>query len=300
MKKAAQAPAASFFHYLPYSKEDEKLGMVCTTVGKMIVPPGTPYPPRKNEHPAPFRAVAEGRVLKEFQILYITEGRGTFTSGGVTRTVVPGSIFLILPGIEHKYKPELSTGWHEYWIGFSGDYFDNLVKEKFLVPEDIFLEIGLRDDIIAIFNNILAEVAAQQPLFQFRSCSLLLSLLTEIICRVRRNEQPDYHEKIIEKAKYLMRANIYNAINIASISEQLGISASRLNEIFKSYTSMTPYQYYIHIKINKAESILEEKDTSVKEAAFKMGFDDRYYFSRLFKKKTGVSPLEWKKLALKT
>jgi AraC-like DNA-binding protein len=290
----------SFFHYLPYSKEDEKLGMVCTTVGSMTVPPNTSYPPRKNEHPVPFRTVAEGRILKEFQILYITEGRGNFTSRGVVKRVAPGSIFLILPGIEHKYKPEFSTGWHEYWIGFSGDYFDKLVKEKFLTAEDVFLEIGLRGGIIAVFNNILAEAAAQRPFFQFKSCSLLLSLLAEIICRVRRNEQPDYHEKIVEKAKYLMRSNIYSAINIAAISGQIGISAPRLNEIFKTYTSMTPYQYYIHIKINRAKSILEEKDASVKEAAFKMGFDDRYYFSRLFKKKTGLSPLEWKKLALKT
>ena len=59
---------------------------------------------------------------------------------------------------------------------------------------------------------------------------------------------------------------------------------------------MTPYQYYIHIKIHKAESLLGQEGIPVKEAAFRMGFEDQYYFSRLFKNKTGVSPSDWKKV----
>jgi len=62
---------------------------------------------------------------------------------------------------------------------------------------------------------------------------------------------------------------------------------------------MTPYQYYIQIKIYKAESLLEQQDLSVKEVAYKIGFEDQYYFSRLFKNKTGVSPSEWKNFMTK-
>jgi AraC-like DNA-binding protein len=62
---------------------------------------------------------------------------------------------------------------------------------------------------------------------------------------------------------------------------------------------MTPYQYYIQIKIYKAENLLEQQDLSVKEVAHKIGFEDQYYFSRLFKNKTGVSPSEWKSFMTK-
>jgi AraC-like DNA-binding protein len=57
---------------------------------------------------------------------------------------------------------------------------------------------------------------------------------------------------------------------------------------------MTPYQHYIHIKIRKAAGLLENKDASVQSVARQLGFDDPYYFSRLFKKKTGVSPSKWR------
>jgi AraC-like DNA-binding protein len=56
---------------------------------------------------------------------------------------------------------------------------------------------------------------------------------------------------------------------------------------------MTPYQYFIDIKIYEAKMFLEQK-IPVKEVAFRLGFKDQYYFSRLFKSKTGVNPSCWK------
>jgi len=285
----------SFLHYLPYSEEDEKMGMLCTTAGSISVRPETVYPPKKCDHPAMFRPVAEGRVLPEFQIIYITEGEGIFSCGDTTYRASPGSILLVLPGIKHMYRPLLETGWHEHWVGFKGTYFSRLLEEGRFSPDHVFFETGLHNSILSFFNQIFDEVRNQRPLYQLKTCALILSLVAEVLTRERRKEQPNYYEKIVAKAKYLMESNVYSAINLSHISEQLGVSTSRLNEIFKTYTSMTPYQYFIQIKIHKAESLLEQGDIPVKEAAFKMGFEDQYYFSRLFKNKTGFSPSDWKK-----
>jgi AraC-like DNA-binding protein len=296
-----------FIHYIPYSEEDEKLGMVCTTAGRTEISPCTLYPPRKSDHPAPYRSVAEGRTLAEFQIVYITEGQGTFTalesfsgntgnSGETTYMVKEGSLFLILPGFKHKYKPDFETGWHENWIGFNGEYFMRLLREGILSSDHVFFEIGLYDSILTIFNTIFDEVRAQRPLFQFKSCSAILTLIAEMLSFERRREQPSYYHKVVEKAKYLMESNIYSVINLSDISTQIGISTSRFIEIFKTYTSMTPYQYYMHIKIHKAENLLERNDLSIAEVAHHLGFEDECYFSRLFKSKTGVSPSKWKKI----
>jgi len=297
----AQNSAAKdlFLHYLPYSEEDEKLGMLCTTAGSTRVPPGVVYPPRKNDHPAIFRPVAVGRVLPEFQIVYISAGEGVFTSGNQTYSVNPGSVLLILPGLKHSYHPLPETGWHEHWVGFKGAYFSGLIKEGHFSPDQVFFQIGLHDSILSLFNLIIDEVQAQRPLYQIKACAAILSLIAEVLTRDRRKEQLNSYQKTVEKAKCLMESNVFSAIDLPSISDQLGISTSRLNEIFKTYTSMTPYQYYIQIKIYKAESILEQQDLSVKEVAHKMGFEDQYYFSRLFKNKTGVSPSEWKNFVKK-
>jgi len=282
------------FHYLPYSKEDEKLGMVCTTAGSQTIAPGTVYPPFKEKHPAPFRSVAEGRLLPEYQIIYITKGEGAFSSAGNSWDVQPGSMLLVLPGIIHSYKPKKETGWQEYWAGFKGSYFNKLAKEGFLTEERLFFNIGLSDSLISLFTRIFEEVKSQKPLYQMKACSAILTLISEMLSRSRRQEQPDFFRQIVEKAKIIMETNIYGATNIPNIASQIGVSTSRLNEIFKQFTSMTPYQYFIQLKIHKAEEILSEENISVKEAAWRMGFDDQYYFSRLFKNKTGVSPSDWK------
>jgi AraC-like DNA-binding protein len=284
----------SFLHYLPFSDEDEKLGMVCTTAGCTEVAPNTIYPPHKTEHPPLFRLVAEGRVLQEFQIVYITGGTGIFEAEGNEYQAVPGSMFLLSPGMKHKYKPVFETGWTEYWVGFKGGFFLTLLEEGYLSKEHIFFDMGLHNEIISVFNQIFYEVRNQQPLYQLKACSGVLSLIAGMLAAERRRKQPNYYQKIVEKAKCLMESNIYGAINVPFISEQIGVSTSRFNEIFKTYTSMTPYQYFIHIKIHKAESLLEE-DAPVKEVAFQLGFEDQYYFSRLFKLKTGIAPSEWKK-----
>jgi AraC-like DNA-binding protein len=284
----------SFLRYLPYSEEDEKLGMVCTTAGSVETPPCTGYPPRKNEHPAMFRSVAEGRVLPEFQIVYITKGEGIFTAEDVTYKIRPGSLLLILPGMKHRYRPLFETGWHERWVGFRGKYFDNLADEHILSREHVFFDAGLSDYPISVFNAIFDEARTQRPLYQFKACTGIMSLIAETAARERR-KQPNYYQKIVEKAKYLMESNICGAVNLAVLSERLGISSSRLFKIFKTCTSMTPYQYYIHIKIHKAETLLEQNDIPVKEAAHRMGFEDQYYFSRIFKHKTGFTPSQWRK-----
>ena len=289
---------SSFLHYLPYSEEDEKLGMLCTTAGYTVVQPGVVYPPQKEDHPALFRPVAEGRILPEFQVVYITEGEGIFSSGSKTYHVSPGCALLLLPGIKHMYKPLLETGWHEYWVGFKGGYYFQLLEEGRLSEDHVFFKTGLHDSILSFFNLIFDEVRSQKPLYQLKTCASILSLIAEVLTRERRKEQPNYYEKTVARAKYLMESNVYSAINLPAISEQLGVSTSRLNEIFKTYTSMTPYQYFIQIKIHKAESLLEQEDISIKEAAFRTGFEDQYYFSRLFKNKTGVSPSEWRRFVL--
>ncbi|MDR1900133.1 MAG: AraC family transcriptional regulator [Treponema sp.] len=294
MKRQAGENSEFFMRYITCSREDEKLGMICTDAGYTRVKPYAAYPPNINAHPAAFRKIAEGRILPEFQIAYIASGEGIFEAEGVTYRVVPGSILIMFPGRRHRAKPVFETGWDEYWVGFNGPFFTRMIEEGILSRDRVFLEVGLRNHILSIYDEIYEEVTTQRPLYQLKACSAILSLIAEILSRERRMVQPDYYEAVVEKAKCLMELNIYGAINMSNIAKQIGISPSKLNGIFKTYTSMTPYQYYINIKIHRAQSLLED-NIPVKEAAYRMGFVDQYHFSRVFKNKTGISPSRWKK-----
>ena len=283
----------SFFRYLTWSDEDERWKLVCTDAGMNTVGPGIVYPPLKNAHPRGFGTVAVGRTLNEYQIVYVTAGRGVFETRGRRFEVTPGSILLVFPGVRHFYKPDLETGWTEHWVGFRGDQADSLCREGFLSPERPTYNVGLREGIISHYRQIFDLVREQPPLYQPCTAALILGLVAEILSCDRLSSQPSQAEYLVTRAKFLMEQNVDGEINLNAISGQLNVSTSHLNEAFKSYTSMTPYQYFISVKIGRAKELLE-RDLPVKQVAWDLGFNDEYYFSRLFKSKTGISPSRWK------
>ncbi len=283
----------SLFSYVTISEEDEKWQFVCTDAGTTEIPPYTVYPPNKEGHPQSHKSVATGRILNEYQLIYITKGQGVFETRGNTYAVSPGTILFIFPGIHHAYRPQHDVGWTEYWVGFRGPYIDILQDEGFFTPDTSMYDVGLQNSLLTLYAQILDQLRSQEPFYQLKAASYVLTLIAEILSFQRKTIQYSHSEQLVEKAKFLMEEHIYGEINLNAICERIGVSTSHLNEVFKSYTGMTPYQYFIGIKIHKAKELLEKGDQTIKEIAFRLGFNDQYYFSRLFKKKTGISPSHW-------
>lgn len=71
----------------------------------------------------------KGRVLREYQFVYITKGRGVFSSENTPeKPLCRGRLIVLFPGQWHTYHPYRQTGWNEYYIGFEGPVIDNLMK----------------------------------------------------------------------------------------------------------------------------------------------------------------------------
>jgi AraC-like DNA-binding protein len=295
MDNAPDMQSVMFSSYLTWSDDDEARGVFCTDVGRADVPPGSSYPPRKEGHPSIYQPVATGRVLNDYQLVYVTRGRGVYISDERESKVEEGTVIAIFPEVRHAYHPEPETGWEEYWVGFKGASVDRLSASGFHKPEHPLFRIGLQPSILAIFEDIFRSVRAQAPFYQLRAGALIYLLLAEIHSMERISEQQGDTERLVERAKFLMHENIYGTLDLDEIGERLGASRARFYEAFKSYTGMTPYQYFINLKINRAKELLGQDGASVKEAAFRLGFEDPYYFSRLFRKKTGLSPSAWAK-----
>lgn len=288
-----QARTKSFFRYVTCSEEDEKWQIVCTDAGHNQIDPNVAYPPNKESHPNLFKSVAVGRTLNEYQIIYITSGRGLFQTEEREYAVTPGTVMIVFPGMEHRYRPDYDVGWTEYWVGFRGSYAESLCRAGFLSPTRPVFRLGLQNSILTIFNQIFELVSNQAPLYQIRASSQILVLIAEILAFERGAVQHGHSQRLVERMKFYMEENIYGEINLNKMAGMLGVSSSHLNEAFKAYTSMTPYQYFISIKIHKAKELIDSGELSIKEIAYRLGFKDQYYFSRLFKKKTGITPSRW-------
>jgi AraC-like DNA-binding protein len=123
--------------------------------------------------------------------------------------------------------------------------------------------------------------------------SLIGHLLAHITSLVQQYGPDSAHERIVQKAKFLLADNVDSHLDIAWLSRSVGLGYSRFRQMFKKYTGVSPYQYFLDLKITRAKELLQTRQHSVKEIAHMLSFDDPYYFSHLFKKKTGHPPSEW-------
>ncbi len=283
----------NFFNYLTHSDEDRKWQIVCNDAGYTVINPGSAYPPDKEKHPDKFKSVTTGRILNEYQLIYITQGQGVFYCGHKKHIIRPGTVMLIFPGVSHHYMPDKSTGWIEYWIGFSGDYPDRLRQEGVLSPSKSVYSIGYHDTLLYFFDKLFDQVREQKPGYQIRSSSDTISLLAEVICLEKNRNIKSGDEELVERVKFLLEENLYENIDLDFVSGEIGLSKVRIQNIFREYTGMTPYQFYLNLKINKAKEWLDYGTYSVKEISYRLSFKDPCYFSRLFTKKTGISPSRW-------
>jgi len=131
---SATMSLSNFYCYLPVDDELMNWGAYVTSVGRVVIPTATRYPPPG--HPAiyDFRWQV-GRVLPEFAVILITEGRGIFDSKETGHVAFEGpTMILLFPGVWHRYRPDFETGWTERWVCFNGEIAHRLASQKLFDP----------------------------------------------------------------------------------------------------------------------------------------------------------------------
>ena len=96
-------------------------------------------------------------------------------------------------------------------------------------------------------------------------------------------------------AKNYMMERIDYPIRMEDLSDQLGVGYSWFRHAFRSFTGMAPKQYHIQLRVEKVKRLLAGSMMSVKEIGLQLHFESPYYFMKLFKKKIGMSPTQWRR-----
>lgn len=283
------------FKYLIVNEMDRKYGLWVNSVGFQTIPPHSPYPLK--DHPSGyFFNVEKGRVLPEYQLVYITKGRGLFTSDSTPeKQVCKGRLMVLFPGQWHTYRPMLQTGWTEYYIGFEGSIIDNIIKNSFLAKERQILEVGLNEELVSLFTRAL-EVAEADRISAQQYLSGIVLHMMGMILSISKNkvfEMSDVDQKI-EQAKIIMNENVFKNVDPEELAMRLNISYSWFRKVFKEYTGYAPAKYYQELKLRKAKQLLVSTSQSVKEISFLLGYQSTEYFFSFFKKHTGFTPLEYR------
>ncbi len=283
-------PKDYFVRYLPVGKRDQEWGLYVTTAGFTKIPPHTPYPPGK--HPDDHYFLwEEGRVLSEYQIIYITRGKGVYkTAGKRAVSIRGGSIILLFPHTRHSYRPDPETGWDEYWVGFNGSYAKHLVEKDFFSHQHSVLPIGQDESLLRLFHQMFEKVQEEHIGFQQAIAALTVQMLATVYASTQRKGLEKKAERLIRLVKCRLLENIQHNVDLKQLAGSMNVSYSWLRKTFKIFTGLSPHQYHLQLRIQKSQDLLVSTPKSIKEIAYLTGFESQYYFSRMFKQKTGRTP----------
>lgn len=228
-----------------------------------------------------------------YALHYVIRGKGYFETNNVTYTLSAGESFIIFPGVEVYYYPDINDPWEYIWIDFKGDEVLRLLSLTNL-SHHTPVAPAFHGNLEPLFHII--EAANIKPFEKERSNAklrLLLSYYMEYYPKIDTVSKTDY----VLTAKEYIENNYWKAsLTISDITNFVKIERTYLFRLFKEATGLSLLNYLTSYRIQRACTLLKSQELSIKSVACSVGYLDQLYFSKIFKKATSYSPSEYKKI----
>lgn len=240
-----------------------------------------------NQVPGGLRQVMKRDV---FILHYITGGKGTFCGCPFEK----GDVVMTVPGETEIHKSNETDPYEAYWIMFRGGEAREMLKKLALPEHNRVFRFDLYETCAQIIRKAVFDITPENELEEF---FLLQSALSEIFAAHSQKTQtvPDLQTPS-SRAKKFIDNNFFRPINVSELAKSCHCGRSTLYKTFKTDYGKSPLEYLLSVRIEKSKQLLSDKKNglSISEIAQISGFDDPLYFSRVFRKKTGMSPSEFR------
>ena len=235
---------------------------------------------------------------RDYQILYVANGKTHFWFDGKEEIVSAGHMVLYKPEEIQKYVYYLEDNPEVFWIHFTGSDLKNILAYHGISLDEHVFYCGVLPDYKALFRKIIQEL----QLCRYGYEDYIASLFNDILLLVDRQQHEQKKatgnvQEQIERAAAYFNENYNTKISIDDYAESLHISTNWFIHNFKQYAGMSPAQYILSLRMVNAQSLLERTTYNIKEISEIVGYENPLYFSRVFKKEIGKSPAQYRKEA---
>ncbi len=231
-------------------------------------------------------------------LIYCGGGEGWYSiNGGEKHRVKKGELIIIPPNVPHVYSSSKEKPWSIYWLHMNGANVQDCFKD-IDVNSPVSLTIDMQAKFIELFEDVYSvfeKGCGGSSLVYASKVAEHLAGVVYFSANTDDSVRASKAERAIGAAISFMNKNITKAITIEDICEVTNFSAPHIISLFKKATGYSPINYFLRLKIQNCCKYLDLTDYSIKEIAYKFGFNDPYYFSRLFKKIMGTPPLDYRK-----
>ena len=213
-------------------------------------------------------------VRKYVLIHYIVSGKGTVEKNGRIYSVKAGEAFIILPEEIVTYRADNADPWYYVWVGFDGSLAARFAELPAVLPfpSDPMLQIVTIED---------------TPMREYRIAGILFALYADLF------EGRAHKHHYVRRVEDYIRTLYMQPLRVEEIAKKMNLDRRYLSRIFKAKTGMTIQDYIVTVRMEEAKARLAQ-GLSIEETALFCGYEDSSNFSKMFKRKFGISPLYWK------
>lgn len=239
-----------------------------------------------------------GRV--DWQLIYIAAGKGHFILDNKEVVVPAGNMVLYQPKEEQHYFYLGEDRTQAWFVHFTGREVRNILSHYEIPLEGHIINTGLSREYEDYFRKMRDELVACRWGYEEMLVYLFRELLMTMHRRMEENlpQFSGFASKEIDFAKDYFSEHYNEDINIEEYALSRHVSTSWFNKSFKSAVGTTPMKYILAIRIRNAQILLETTDYNISDIASMVGYDNPFYFSRLFRKQKGISPAAYRKTFL--
>lgn len=245
---------------------------------------------------ATYHEIHRTEGVGQYVFIYCVQGCGWYELEGHRYDIQPNQYFIIPVGKPHNYGAAKENPWTIYWIHFKGS-LASCYADHAGTPQEIRPELHSR---IANRQNLFEEIFfTLRRGFTLENLCFASSLFHYYLGSLRYLRQyrdaalsaeGDTGEQVVNALIHYMEENKEKRLTLEMLARYSGYSASHMSMLFRRQTGMAPLNYFNKLKMEEACYLLDHTDMKVNQICHKLGFDDAYYFSRLFTKQVGVSP----------
>lgn len=240
------------------------------------------------------------RVRTEYHLHFVLKGKGVFQIKGLSFPLTEGSVFLVPPAIETFYFADNDNPWQYTWVSFNGTMAAHYMEQCGFSQDNYVLKYSQNpQEFHTLTRKILDyhELTVANELRRIGYLYLILSLLTESHSEYINSfniRHYDYSQNTyVEHALQYISEN-YRAVHVQEIADYIGINRSYLTSIFKKHLNLSPQNYLMQFRLEKAADLLSNTEYSIQEIASSVGYQDPLNFSRSFKNYFSLSPKKYR------
>lgn len=234
-------------------------------------------------------------VLPEgFLLHYVISGKGVLKRDGRVYQVHGGQAFVIFDQEMCTYQADLNDPWNYEWFCLTGGASSQLLDSLGVTRDEPVYTTTAPEAVNLQFDEFVLRANENDNFFLIIGELLKLFGIMSASC-----DKQSVHEvnsaSYIDLCKSFIIKNYMQKIDVGDLLRLTRIDPSHLYRLFKKETGLGPKEYITNFKLRKALELLSTSEIPVLNVANLVGYDDSAAFSKLFKKKYGVSPTCWRK-----